>query len=224
MGASMLYEVLTPLPDARSALACARQLLAQFGTGTSGRPSLEFNDVVTEEQFRYARRYFTRGVFLSSERYLQDPGVRKLWQTLERWGFEDLDEGCWVETELQAELAALWPLPEGVQFMLQKGTTPSTFPGRTADDWTESDIDAAVAATGPLTIGISWVARLRGLPAAKLCGIQLCLNGVWTEQCSEPAPGTHTVYLSIGTRNPDDIADEWLRATGLHIGRAKQGW
>ncbi|MFC8362601.1 hypothetical protein ACFUIY_22370 [Streptomyces griseorubiginosus] len=46
---------------------------------------------------------------------------------------------------------------------------------------------------------------------------------MWTSQCTEPAPGTHAVYLSVGTRNLD-VQDEWLRRTGLDLGPAQAGW
>lgn len=148
MGASMLYQVLEPLPDARSALRFARELLAQLGADTPDLPSLSFNDIATQEQFQYARQYFTCGTFLSSKRDLQDSRVQELWQTLYHLGFRDTSSG-WVETELQPELASLWPLPQGVQFQLMKGKTPSTFPIRDSDECTESEIDCAVAVCGP---------------------------------------------------------------------------
>ncbi|QHA08980.1 hypothetical protein GQF42_42225 [Streptomyces broussonetiae] len=223
MGASMLYQVLEPLPDARNALLFARQLLARFGVGTPDMPSLSFNDIATEEQFHHARQYFTCGTFLCSQRDLQDSHVQELWQTLDRMGFRDTSPG-WVETELQPELSSLWPLPQKVQFQLMKGKTPSTFPIRDQDECTETEIDDAVAACGPLSIDIDWFSALRGLPSSNLCGVQLCLNSRWTEQCSEPAPGRHNVYLSIGTRNSDEVARDWLRGTGLRFGESQLGW
>jgi hypothetical protein len=45
-----------------------------------------------------------------------------------------------------------------------------------------------VGVLGPLTMDIVWECPLYGLPDPKLCGIQLCLNSVWKEQHSEPAP------------------------------------
>ncbi|MER5826412.1 hypothetical protein ABT086_30140 [Streptomyces mirabilis] len=101
------------------------------------------------------------------------------------------------------ELASLWPLPQGVQLQLMQGKTPSTFPLRDCDECTETEIDGTVAACGPLSIDISWFSSLRGLPNPNLCGVQLCLNSTWTEQCSEADPGRHSVSLSIGTRNSD---------------------
>ncbi|MFJ1610890.1 hypothetical protein ACIOHS_47515 [Streptomyces sp. NPDC088253] len=223
MGASMLYQVLEPLPDARSALLFARQLLTRLGAATPDMPSLSFNDIATQEQFQYARQYFTCGTFLCSKRDLQDSRVQQLWQTLHRLGFRDASLG-WVETELQPELASLWPLPQGVHFQLMKGRTPSTFPIRDSDECTEMEIDGAVAVCGPLSIDISWFSALRGLPNLNLCGVQLCLNSRWTEQCSEPDPGRHTVYLSIGTRNSDADARDWLQGTGLRFGESQLGW
>ncbi|MHA6757765.1 hypothetical protein [Streptacidiphilus sp. PAMC 29251] len=224
MGASTLYQVGDALPDVSSALAFARQLLTRFGTGTAARADFSLNDIATVEQFQYARRYFNHGTFMGDERYLHDPRYREFWRTLARWGFEEKYEGLWVETELQPQLAALWPLPEGVQFQLQEGRTPDTFPFSAAHTWIEPEIDIAVAAAGPLTVDIAWDSPLRGLPAPKLCGVQLCLNGVWTVQCSASAPGVHTVYLSIGTRNSEEIAERWLHDTGLDVGEDLAGW
>ncbi|QMU70494.1 hypothetical protein [Streptacidiphilus sp. P02-A3a] len=223
MGASTLYQVGNALPNASSALACARQLLTRFGTGAA-RAEFAFNDIATSEQFHYARRYFSHGTFMGDERYLNAPGYREFWQTLARWGFEEKYEGLWVETDLQPQLAALWPLPEGVQFQLLSGSTPRTFPLRSGDDLTAPEMDIAVAAVGPLTVDINWYSSLLGLPAPKLCGVQLCLNGVWTVQCSEPAPGAHAVYLSIGTQNSEEIAERWLHETGLDVGEGLAGW
>ncbi|MFG2858459.1 hypothetical protein ACGFZ9_49360 [Streptomyces mirabilis] len=121
------------------------------------------------------------------------------------------------------ELASLWPLPQGVQFQLMQGKTPSTFPLRDCDECTETEIDGAVAACGPLSIDISWFSALRGLPNPNLCGVQLCLNSTWTEQCSEADPGRHSVSLSIGTRNSDVDARDWLQGTGLRFGETQLG-
>ncbi|MEU6281351.1 hypothetical protein [Streptomyces sp. NPDC047028] len=223
MGASMLYQVLEPLPDGETALRFARQLLARFGAGAPELPSLAFEDIATREQFQHARRYFTGGAFSRSTGDRREPRVEELWETLDRLGFRDRSEG-WVGTELQSELAPLWPLPPEVSFQLTNGRTPHTFPVRDPDECTEKEIDDAVAACGPLSIDIGWLSALRGLPSAKLCGVQLCLNSRWTVQCSEPDPGRHAVYLSIGTRNPDEAAQDWLRATGLRLGKAQLGW
>ncbi|WP_129311452.1 hypothetical protein [Streptomyces sp. L2] len=223
MGASMLYQVLEPLPDRRTALRFARHLLARFGAGAPDLPSLAFEDIATREQFHHARRYFTCGAFSCSTRDLQDSRVQELWRTLGRLGLQDRSDG-WVETELEPGLGSLWPLPEGVSFQLLRGRRPATFPVRDPDECTETEIDDTVAACGPLSIGIGWLSPLRGLPSATLCGVQLCLNSRWTVQCGEPDPGRHAVYLSIGTRTRDEAAQEWLRATGLRLGKAQSGW
>src|SRR5215470_10843003 len=106
MGASMLYEVHEPLPDARSALLFARDLPARFGTGEPDPPALAFGDIATREQFLHARRYFTGGAFSCSQSSLGDPRVRELWGTLDSLGLRD-SCGGWVETELQHGLASL---------------------------------------------------------------------------------------------------------------------
>ncbi|MEV1062785.1 hypothetical protein [Streptomyces sp. NPDC050263] len=82
---------------------------------------------------------------------------------------------------------------------------------------TEAELDLMVQAVGPLGFDVSWEGALRGLPSSKLCGVQLCVNSVWTSQCTEPAPGTHVVYLSIGTRNRDSGRYDRRRVTGRPV-------
>ncbi|WP_251096272.1 hypothetical protein [Streptomyces sp. Caat 7-52] len=223
MGGSMLYQVLEPLPDRASALLTARTLLDRFGEGDPDDVSLDFLQIATREQFEHARQYFAHGAFNCSEKDLRSPGIAQTWRTLRSLGFLESEPG-WVDTRLEPELAALWPLPHRANFMLTRGSIPSTFPVRDSDWYTEEEIDDAVEACGPLSLDVSWSSALRGLPAAKLCGVQLCLNSSWTGTGPEPDPGVHTVYLSIGTRNPEEVALDWLGRTGLRFGQGLWGW
>ncbi|WP_269857208.1 hypothetical protein [Streptomyces sp. RPT161] len=125
--------------------------------------------------------------------------------------------GDTIDAELRAGLVDLWPLLASRRIML--GVT-GVF---RFEECTEADVDAMVADLGPLTLDVQWECPLRGLPHGKLCGVQLCLNGAWKWQYSEPQPGAFCVYVSIGTRN-HHVEDEWVRASGLRLGEPLGGW
>ncbi|MFI1172846.1 hypothetical protein [Streptomyces melanogenes] len=224
---SFLYQVLEPLPDAAGALGRARELLGEFGESASD-PCPEVGPAVTLEQFHRARRYFTRGALSridESRSRLRPEELDELLQVLARTGalrsFHDGDD--WMDVELRPELAGVWPLVEeaGLQLELRAWDAPP-FP-EIDEDCTEAELDVVVQAAGPLGLSVYWYAALRGLPSAKLCGVQLCLNSRWSSGAPVPAPGTHAVYLSIGTRNRD-IEDAWLHKTGLRLGPPLTGW
>jgi hypothetical protein len=220
---SLLYEVLEPLPDAHSALERARGLLREFGECVDAPEMPELGTVVTVEQFNHARVYFARGEWRTQTGFrFPEEGLGDFWAGLQRLGVPRGDDAYRVEVDLTSGLATLWPLPAGIQLELERDDT-LPFGPPSVDNCTEAEVDAMVAAVGPLAFEVQWYASLRGLPASKLCGVQLCINSVWTEGCSEPAPGNHAVYLSIGTKNRD-VQDEWLRATGLSLGQALSGW
>ncbi|MGW0578702.1 hypothetical protein ACWD25_22665 [Streptomyces sp. NPDC002920] len=222
---SLLYEVLEPLPDAMSALRRARELLGVFAEWVDD-PIPEFGPVMTVDQFRHARRHFTWGAFTCRDGSpLPTDGLVEFWRVIGRTDALRVGDAYQVEVELRAEIAEVWPLIEegGLQLDLPVWSGPP-FRERDRDDsCTEAELDIMVQAVGPLGFDASWYGALRGLPSSKLCGVQLCLNSVWTDQCTEPAPGTHAVYLSIGTRNRD-VQEEWLRRTGLSLGPAVVGW
>ncbi|RAG81319.1 hypothetical protein DN069_33555 [Streptacidiphilus pinicola] len=222
---SLLYEVLEPLPDAESALRRARGLLSEFAAWTGEPEAPELGPVVTAEQFGHARQFFGRGEFRTRTGHrFPETGLEDFWSQLARLGVPRGDDPFGVEMELAPELESLWPLPPEV--WLEVGwrwkDRPPPFKFDT-ENCSEADVDVVVAAIGPLALDVQWHAALRGLPASKLCGVQLCLNSVWTMQCAEPSQGTHGVYLSIGTKNRD-VQEEWLAATGLTLGEPLVGW
>ncbi|MEV7415435.1 hypothetical protein [Streptomyces sp. NPDC089919] len=221
---SLLYQVLEPLPDASGALGRARALLAEFGEPEDD-PCPGVGPAVTAEQFRHARRYFTLGCLTRTDGgSLRPAELGELWHVISRTGALAAVHDYGADVELRPELAEAWPLLEaaGLQVELRAWDTPP-FP-ETDEHCTEAELDTVVRAAGPLELGVYWYAAFRGLPSSKLCGVQLCLNSRWSPSGGTvPAPGTHAVYLSIGTRNRD-VADTWLKDTGLRLGPALWGW
>jgi hypothetical protein len=224
MGMSLLYEVLEPLPDAQSALGRARELLKEFAEWVDD-PNIPWTgQVVTAEQYVHAVTRFREGRFMThAGTRLPETGLEDFWARLRALGVPRGDCPYEVKAELTPELEQLWPLPADICLQPWRDAWPSYVLGRLEETCGEADIDALVADVGPLSFDVGWDAGLRGLPSSKLCGVQLCLNSVWTSQSSEPAPGRHGVYLSIGTRNRE-VQDEWLAATGLTLGEALLGW
>ncbi|MEU1598855.1 hypothetical protein ABZ468_40095 [Streptomyces sp. NPDC005708] len=81
-----------------------------------------------------------------------------------------------------------------------------------------------VSALGPLTMNVSWDCGWRGLSDFKGCGVRLCLNSVWTEQHTEPAPGEFGVWVSLGSRVAWSPAGQaWLRDSELALGEPQTG-
>jgi hypothetical protein len=225
MGMSLLYEVLEPLPDAQTALARARALVAELATHADHPYKPELGPEVTAEQFRHALRHFTWGSFSPRGGGPFPPdGLAEFWTMVRDTHALRGGDTYEAEVELRPEMAELWPLIDawGLELQLPGWVTP---PFRQSGEFgcTEAELDAMAAAVGPLGFDVAWDASLRGLPAQKLNGVQLTLNSVWTVQCTEPAPGTHAVHLSIGTRNRD-VQDAWLAATGLRLGPPLTGW
>jgi hypothetical protein len=220
---SLLYEVLEPLPDADSALRRARELLRDFAAGVDDPETPEIGAVVTAEQFAHACNFFRQGAFWTRTGHrFPETGLEDFWARLEQLGVARGEDPWEVPVELRPELQRLWPLPSEVWLELWREDRPP-FGFISLDTCAEAAIDAMVADVGPLALDVHWYASLRGLPSSKLCGVQLCLNSVWTTQCAEPSQGTHGVYLSIGTKNRD-VQDEWLAATGLSLGEPLVGW
>lgn len=220
---SMLYEVLEPLPDAESALRRARELLDEFAEWVDDPEAPEAGSIVTAEQYAHASGRFREGwIQTHAGRRFPETGLEDFWTRLHALGVPRGEDPFQVPVELTPELAALWPLP--AELCLQP--LPDVWPPLVLSDLDtcrEADVDALVADVGPLSFDVHWHAALRGLPAGKLCGVQLCLNSVWTSQSAEPAQGTHGVYLSIGTKNRH-VEEEWLAGTGLTLGEALLGW
>lgn len=220
---SLLYEVLEPLPDAESALRRARELLEEFADWVDDPEPPDIGPVITAEQYAHAARFFREGYFRTHNGLrFPETGLEDFWTRLHALGVPRGESPYEVQVELTPELAGLWPLPAGIRLYPWGDAWPPLVLSD-LDTCREADIDALVADVGPLSFDVHWYAALRGLPSSKLCGVQLCLNSVWTSQCAEPAQGTHGVYLSIGTRNRD-VQEEWLAATGLALGEALLGW
>lgn len=219
MGASLLYEVLPPPRDAHSALRRARTLLSEFASNARG-PWVQLGPVVTVEQFRQARDYFTRGSFWTKN---ADFRAR-----LAQLGVMCDENDHRIQVELTFELEALWPLPEDIELddlHVGPGEPRPSWLTSPDDPCDESVLDITVAHIGPLALHAYWYAPLRGLPAPKLCGVQLCLNSTWSMQDgAETAQGSHSVYFSAGTKNTQADREQWLAATGLRFGEALDGW
>ncbi|MFJ9895372.1 hypothetical protein ACIQPR_18870 [Streptomyces sp. NPDC091280] len=133
-----------------------------------------------------------------------ETGLEGFWRRLHALDVPRGESRYEVDVELAPNLEALWllPSPEICLEPWRDAWSPLIF--RSLEETCrEADIDALVADVGPLSFDVGSDAALRGLPSSKLCGVQLCLNSVWTSQIAEPAQGTHGVYLSIGTRNRD---------------------
>ncbi|MEU9170273.1 hypothetical protein AB0D34_21115 [Streptomyces sp. NPDC048420] len=223
MGMSMLYEVLEPLPDAESALRRARELLSEFAEWVDDPGLPVTGPVITAEQYAHASRFFREGWFMTHDGHrFPETGLEDFWTRLHALGGPRGESPYEVQVELTPELAALWPLPAEICLQPLRDAWPPLVVSD-LETCREADIDALVADVGPLSFDVHWDAALRGLPSSKLCGVQLCLNSVWTSQCPEPEQGTHGVYLSIGTRN-QDVQEEWLAGTGLALGEALLGW
>jgi len=218
VGASVLHEVLPPPGDAPSALRRARGLLREFASQVKG-PIVQLGAVATVEQLHQARRFFTRGSFWTDDATFR-ARARRLGAVCEEDAYR-------IVVQLASDLEALWPLPPDVELEHldpgpdRAGPLWCTNPDLPCD---ESVLDAAVIELGPLALDAYWYAALHALPAVKLCGVELCLNCVWTVQCAEAAQDVHGVYLSIGMRNPPDARERWLGATGLRVGEALAGW
>ncbi|MGW5248563.1 hypothetical protein ACWEQN_32890 [Streptomyces sp. NPDC004129] len=224
MGMSLLYEVLEPLPDAESALRRARELLRDFADWADDPDIPEIGQVVTAEQYAHALTFFRQGRFMTrAGRRFPETGLEDFWRRLHALGVPRGDSPYEVQVELIPEFEGLWPLPPEICLEPWRDAWPPLVLSRLEENCREADIDALVADVGPLSFDVGWHAALRGLPSSKLCGVQLCLNSVWTSQSAEPAQGTHGVYLSIGTRNRD-VQEEWLAATGLALGEPLLGW
>ncbi|MFM9443075.1 hypothetical protein [Streptomyces acidiscabies] len=222
---SALYRVREPFPDAPSALARARAIMRGLADW-SGLPWARLEPVTTRGQYEHAVRTFGTG---------RVGGARDL-PGLDAYVSELASRGVAVDRQepnaffvadipLRADLADLWPLPDGLSFFLDMTPPFGTPDSEPEDDSTEEDLSRMVSVLGPLTLNVSWDCAWRGLPESKDCGVQLCLNSVWSGQHAEPAPGESGVWISLGPRvagTPEGEA--WLRDSGLRLGEAESGW
>lgn len=220
MSHSRLYQLLEPMPDAASALARGRDLLRTHGSREPDDPCADLKPVTTAEQLAHSLAYFTKARLLG---YPAPEDAAALRAGLVRLDIphqeEDGDEGLLIDVELRPQVLELWPLPSPLTLLLWPAD-PFWF-----EESTEAELDAKVAALGPLAMDISWDCPLRGLPDPKLCGVQVCLNSAWREQCSDSEPGSFGVYLSIGSRARNRaVEDDWIRDSGLRLGEPHAGW
>ena len=224
MGMSLLYEVLEPLPDAESALRRARALLREFADWADDPDIPQIGQVVTAEQYVHALTFFREGRFMTrAGMRFPETGLEDFWRRLHALGVPRGESPYEVQVELIPELEGLWPLPPEICLEPWRDAWPPLVLSRrrrtagkpTSTPWSRTSARCRSTWAG--------TPALRGLPSSKLCGVQLCLNSVWTSQSAEPAQGTHGVYLSIGTRNRD-VQEEWLAATGLALGEPLLGW
>ncbi|MEW2131777.1 hypothetical protein [Streptomyces sp. NPDC005435] len=224
MSKSILHRVLEPFPDAASALSRARAIMRELAEW-QGLPWPQLSPVTTAAQYVHAVRTFGTGRFAGEP---APSAVGPFLGELTRRGVAFERRGPdWlfmVDARLRPELAELWPLPEDLELILSL-TPPFGGPGtEPEDECTEEELDQMVLALGPLALDAGWDCRWRGLPDAKGCGVQLCLNSVWTAQHAEPAPGEFGVWISLGARSAwTPAAQAWLRETGLPLGGPQAG-
>ncbi|MGW7824870.1 hypothetical protein ACWGLF_44165 [Streptomyces puniciscabiei] len=222
---SALYRVRESFSDAQTALSRARAIMRDLADWNSD-PWPQLKPVSTREQYVHALRTFRVGR-VYGEREL--PGIRPFLAELTSRGiaFDRQEPNSFfvMGMQLRPDLADLWPLPEGLTLTLNM-TPPFGGPGsEPEDDSTEEELSRMISVLGPLTMDVRWDCGWRGLPESKDCGVQLCLNSVWTGQHPEPAPGEFGVWVSLGSRVAWSPAGEaWLRDSGLPLGEPQTGW
>ncbi|WP_328806123.1 hypothetical protein [Streptacidiphilus fuscans] len=224
MGNSALYRVVEPFPDAATAVARAREILGFLSEGYSD-PWVQPKPIVTREQFEHAVAGFPTAQIMG----IDDRDVPPFLDELARRGAvferEEPSYRFKIDLRLAPELLDLWPLPSGLLMSLGM-TSPFGGPDSTdEDDSTEAELDEMVAVLGPLALNVSWSCKWRGLPRAKMCGLQLCLNGVWDKDCMIQAPGEFGLWVSTGS-TPENraVRDTWREACGLDLGPSQVGW
>jgi hypothetical protein len=225
MGSSLLYRVLEPIPDAATGVARAREILGAMSAWSTD-PWVQPEPIITREQFAHAVAGFPAAQVYGSDDL---PAVPLFLDELARRGAvfdrEDPSRRFMINLRLGPELLDLWPLPDRLSTSLGM-TSPFGGPDSTdEDDSTEAELDEMVAVLGPLSMGVSWDCEWRGLPRAKMCGLQLCLNGVWGRQCMTQAPGEFGLWVSIGTNEENwSVSPTWRETCGLDLGGPQGGW
>lgn len=225
MSSSTLYRVLEPISNAATGVARARDILDSLARGSGGAPWAQLEPIGTREQFEYAIAMFPRAhVYDEKEAPTLDAFMAEL--VSRNVAFERApDYRHRIDLRLGPELGDLWPLPEGIVMTLG-AFEPFWRPGKTDEDnSTEAELDAMVEVLGPLQLNVSWDCAWRGLPVHKMCGLQLCLNGVWDEQSPVCAPGEFGLWISIGN-NPENhaVSEQWRATCGLPLGGPQGGW
>ncbi|MFF4312274.1 hypothetical protein [Streptomyces sp. NPDC001507] len=222
----MLYRLRESFPDAPSALARAREISRELADRTSC-PTPRMEPVTTAEQYAYALSAFDTARIYGNQ---AEPGVGPCVDELRRrtvvtFDNEEPNSSFAGYAILRPDLTDLWPLPEKLTLTLDS-TSPFGDPYSEPDpDCTEEELDDMVSVLGPLSLNVDWDCGWRGLSESKDCGVQLCLNSVWTRQIAVPSPGEFGVWISLGSRvawTPE--GDAWLRDSGLPLGEPQQGW
>ncbi|MGW3853044.1 hypothetical protein [Streptomyces fagopyri] len=215
-----------PFPDARSALTRAQAIMHDLADWTA-LPWPRLKPVTTAEQYAHALRAFDTARIYGNQ---GQPGVGAALDELRRRRvitFDDEEPNSWFAgyLGLRPDLAGLWPLPEGLTLTLDSALPFGDPRSEPVENCTEEELDQMVSVLGPLTLDVGWDCAWRGLPEFKDCGVQLCLNGVWTEQIAEPSPGEFGVWISLGprvARTPE--GQNWIHEFGLSLGEPQQGW
>ncbi|MFJ9713395.1 hypothetical protein [Streptomyces sp. NPDC101234] len=225
MGSSTLYRVLEPIPDAATGVARAREILGALSDGASD-PWVQLEPIETLRQFEHAVSGFPAARVYGNDDL---PAVPGFLDELARRGAvfdrEDPSYRFMINLRLGSELLDMWPLPDGLHTDLRM-TSPFGGPDSTDEDTsTEAELDEMVAVLGPLSMGVSWDCVWRGLPRAKMCGLQLCLNGVWGEQCMMQASGEFGLWVSVGNNEENrSVSPTWREICGLGLGGPQGGW
>ncbi|MFG1807452.1 hypothetical protein [Streptomyces sp. NPDC049040] len=225
MGSSTLHRVLEPIPDAATGVARAREILGALPEWSTA-PWVRPRPIATREQFEHAVAGFPAAQVYGSRDL---PAVPLFLDELARRGAvfdrEDPSYRFMIDLRLGPGLLDLWPLPDGLRMSLGM-TSPFGGPDSTdEDDSTDAEVDEMVAALGPLSLEVRWDCKWRGLPHAKMCGLQLCLNGVWGEQCIPEAPGEFGLWVSVGNSEEiRSVSPLWRETCGLDLGGPQGGW
>ncbi|MBK3574642.1 hypothetical protein JHN63_12635 [Streptomyces sp. MBT65] len=183
--------------------------------------------VTTAEQYAYALSAFDTARIYGNQ---AEPGVRPCLDELRRrtvvtFDNEEPNSSFAGYAILRPDLIDLWPLPEKLTLTLDS-TSPFGDPYSEPDpDCTEEELNDMVSVLGLLSLNVDWDCGWRGLSESKDCGVQLCLNSVWTRQIAVPSPGEFGVWISLGNRIAWTTAGEnWRRDCGLPLGEPQQGW
>ncbi|MHC5906416.1 hypothetical protein ACVNF4_21300 [Streptomyces sp. S6] len=220
----MLYQVLEPFPDARSALLRAREIMRESADRVSA-PWPQLESISTAEQYAHTVRSFgTARIGADRDPVAVFPFLDELVRR-DAITFDAVQPRSVIlgELRLGPELGDLWPLPEGVTVSLNQIPPFGTRDTEPEDDCTEAELDGMVDVLGPLSLDVDWRCGWRGLPVFKNCGVRICLNSVRVSQHTEVAPGEFGVWVELGTRvtwTPEGEA--WRRDSGLRLGKEQQ--
>ncbi|WP_329351999.1 hypothetical protein OG226_41820 [Streptomyces sp. NBC_01261] len=183
--------------------------------------------VTTAEQYAYALSAFDTARIYGNQ---AEPGVGPCLDELRRrtvvtFDNEEPNSSFAGYAILRPDLIDLWPLPEKLTLTLDS-TSPFGDPYSEPDpDCTEEELNDMVSVLGPLSLNVDWDCGWRGLSESKDCGVQLCLNSVWTRQIAVPSPGEFGVWISLGNRIAWTTEGEnWRRDCGLPLGEPQSGW